>query len=241
MKISVFKKGFNYSQDGPGNRLVYHLQGCNLRCPWCANPEGIYADCEAKQYNIQELVQEAKRSSLMFFDGGGVTFTGGEATVQFEALEEILQELKKEGINTALETNGTDSRLKKLFGCIDFLIMDFKHYDSNIHMKFTTSGNETVMQNIAEAANTDRQLLVRIPLIKGFNAARKDADGFLSFFDTVDCNRFEFEFLKYHEYGKEKWRKCGVEYTMQDAFVDDETVDFFVKAFTQKGLTVVRT
>ena len=42
MKLTLFQKGFNYSQDGPGNRLVYHLFGCNMRCPWCANPEGIY-------------------------------------------------------------------------------------------------------------------------------------------------------------------------------------------------------
>ena len=40
-KLHIFQKGFNYSQDGPGNRLVYHLKGCNLKCPWCSNPEGI--------------------------------------------------------------------------------------------------------------------------------------------------------------------------------------------------------
>ena len=39
--MKIFQKGFNYSQDGDGNRLVYHMQGCNLKCPWCANPEGM--------------------------------------------------------------------------------------------------------------------------------------------------------------------------------------------------------
>ena len=39
--MRILQKGFNYSQDGPGNRLVYHLQGCNFACKWCSNADSI--------------------------------------------------------------------------------------------------------------------------------------------------------------------------------------------------------
>ena len=55
-KIRIFQKGFNYSQDGQGNRLVYHLQGCNMKCPWCANPEGM--KMEGALYLDKDWIQD---------------------------------------------------------------------------------------------------------------------------------------------------------------------------------------
>lgn len=87
--LVYFQKGFNYSQDGPGNRLVYHLYGCDMRCPWCANPECFAADTRRYEVTVGEIMEEAFRSRPMFFDGGGVTFTGGEATLRFDALSTL--------------------------------------------------------------------------------------------------------------------------------------------------------
>ena len=91
--LYIFQKGFNFSQDGPGNRLVYHLSGCSLSCPWCSNPEGK-AHGAGTKLTVEQIVAEAVSAKPMFFSGGGVTLTGGEVTEQYGAVEQLLRRLK---------------------------------------------------------------------------------------------------------------------------------------------------
>ena len=163
MVLKIFQKGFNYSQDGQGNRLVYHLQGCNMKCRWCANPEGMPVGgamirekdksprLSYKEYPVDEVFEEILSCKPMFFDGGGVTFSGGEATIQFEALKELLKRLKEAGIHTAIETNGTHARLEELFPYVDQLIMDCKHHDPEIHQRVTGASNRPALEHLALA------------------------------------------------------------------------------------------
>ncbi|HBL40771.1 MAG TPA: pyruvate formate lyase-activating protein [Ruminococcaceae bacterium] len=237
--MAVLQKGFNYSQDGPGNRLVFHLQGCNLHCPWCSNPESM-ARADAFE-DTEELLSLALRSRLMMFDGGGVTFTGGEPTVQFEALSDLLGKLKQQGIHTCMETNGTHPRLAELFEQIDFLIMDFKHYDSDKLKAFTGVGNANVLANVRAAAERRKQLLLRIPLINGFNASQEDAEGFVSCLQPLWHEGMQLEVLRYHEYGKDKWQKLGKEYRMNDAFVTEDQFDDFCSIIKSGSIELTRT
>jgi len=287
MDMKILQKGFNYSQDGPGNRLVYHLQGCNLHCPWCSNPESmqengsllvkgnpadkscpygaiennflnrqICANCLTKEctyipgsnlclsctvLDIDEVFNEIIRSSLMYFDGGGVTFTGGEPTLQFESLQELLIRLKKSNINTAVETNGTHIRLADLYQFIDYLIIDCKHYRSDIHKRVTGVGNKIILDNIRIAAETRSQLLVRIPLINHFNSSVKDAEEFAAFFGSMNTVNCSFELLRYHEYGKDKWEQCGMIYEPKDAEVSDDAFEKFRNIFISHNLNLIKT
>lgn len=241
MELKIFQKGFNYSQDGAGNRLVYHLLGCNMHCPWCANPEGMSFEYEHKTVSVSDIVSEALRAKAMFFDGGGVTFTGGEATCQLEALLEALKCLKENGINTAIETNGTSKRLPELFPYIDHLIIDLKHSDTVKHRTVTGVGNETVKENIAEAVRDCADVLVRVPLIGGFNNGEDDVQGFLDFFDGIKAESLRVEILKYHEYGKDKWRKLGLDYKMENAFVSEEERRSLEERLNYIGIKTVRT
>lgn len=240
MTIRMFQKGFNFAQDGPGNRLVYHLQGCNLSCPWCSNPEGMdFVD--AIEVSVDEIVEEAIRCKPLFFDGGGVTFTGGECTCQFEGLKEALTQLKAADISTAIETNGTSPRLPKLFDLVDHLIMDVKHHDAAIHQQYTGLSNEQTLRNLTAASAQHPDLLVRIPLINGVNASVEDLHKFAAVFAAHNTEHTRFELLLYHEYGKNKWEKCGKKYAMENAFVPDGDRLLYESILREHGLRVVRT
>lgn len=249
MTIKYFQKGFNFSQDGPGNRLVIHFQGCNLKCPWCSNPEGLsVAGAKMKngsvsftEVEVSDLVNECLDCEMMFFDGGGVTVTGGEATVQFDALKEFFTQLKANGINTALECNATHPRLPELFELCDFLILDCKHYDSQKHLSVCGISNETIIKNISLAAQQRSQLLVRIPLIGGFNSSVTDAEGFVKLFREIATPSCSFELLTYHEYGKDKYEKLGLAYTVENGFVSDDDFTAFKNIFEKNSLKIICT
>lgn len=242
MEIRIFQKGFNYSQDGPGNRLVYHLSGCNLRCPWCSNPEGLLSS-GGEAFSVEVLVEQICSCRMMFFDGGGVTLTGGEVTMQLDAVKELFSLLKREDIHTAIETNGIHARLPELYPLTDYLIMDCKHYDPEKHRLVTGASNHLTHRNIAAAVAAGKKPNIRIPLIGGFNASEADAHGFAALFQKLGLpGNGTVELLAYHEYGKDKYAKCGMEYTMtSEAFVSQETLRLFTRVLRDAGIHVICT
>ena len=285
-KIKIFQKGFNFSQDGPGNRLVIHLQGCNMHCPWCSNPEGIAVNGSLMEKNAlrdaacpfgaivdgtvdrsvcgtcemlncasvfgglnlscietdtQAVLRECLSCEPMFFDGGGVTFTGGESTMQFSALKEILYRLRANGINTAIESNAANPRLPELFNFVDFMITDIKHYDSEKYCEVIGMTNTHIIENLRKAARERSQLLIRIPLIRSFNCAEGDEVKFADLLSDICTDACSVELLRYHEYGKDKWKKCGLEYKMHGDFIDDEIYKNFKHALLSKGINVINT
>ena len=233
--MRVFGKGFNFSEDGPGNRLVYHLSGCNMHCPWCSNPDGMDAK-EGKSYTKEELFSEIISCKPMFFSGGGVTFTGGEATLWHDELLPLLKELRKNGVHTAIETNGTSPRLLSLIEEVDYLIMDFKHYDACVMLAVTGEGNEVLKKNFEAIAKSRRQAHIRIPLINSFNA--DNPDGFAEYFARHAHEGMVFELLPYHEYGRSKWK---TPYTVENGFISPEALLRFEDAFRAHGLKLVKT
>lgn len=242
-EIAYFQRGFNYSQDGPGNRLVYHLCGCNLQCPWCSNPEGMQLKPDRKVYrdSTAALAEAVVSARPMFFDGGGLTLTGGECTLQFEAVCDLLQRVHQYGISTCIETNATHPRLSELLDVVDVVIADLKHPDPEQHKRWTGMDNQMILSNLCMLASSSLPLQLRVPLIHGVNDDDKALEGFVSFFASMNRSGMTVEFLPYHEYGKDKWIQSGLPYQMQDAFISPQQLELFRSACRRAGICVIQT
>lgn len=244
-ELLIFSKGFNYSEDGPGNRLVYYLKGCNLHCPWCSNPEGMESFEDEKGVPINELLSEIGSCVPMFFDGGGVTFTGGEVLCQAKAMKNVLSQLQKDGIHTAVETNASLPSLTKLMPYIDYLIADFKHPDEAKLKQAVGASLSVIKENLKTRALSGKPMLVRVPLIRGFNDDGETLEKFAAFFSELKSLKNgeypQFELLKYHEYGKDKWEKAGREYAVKDGLVSDGQYNQITCFFRSKGIETIST
>mgnify|MGYP003299528618 FL=1 len=122
--------------DGPGLRFVVFLQGCNLRCKCCHNPDTWDMQSE-KQLTPQEIVEKALHYKEYFGDKGGVTLSGGEPLLQAEFCYEIFKLCHENGINTCLDTSGSilNDNIKKLISETDRVLLDVKYTENDLYLE----------------------------------------------------------------------------------------------------------
>ncbi len=123
--------------DGPGVRFVAFLQGCNLRCSCCHNPD-TWECSGGTEYTPEEIVNKALRCKAYFGKEGGITLSGGEPLLQSEFACEVFKLCHKEGINTCLDTSGSvlDDSVKVLLKHTDRVLLDIKYINDEDYKKY---------------------------------------------------------------------------------------------------------
>ena len=155
--------------DGPGLRLVVFLQGCNFRCLYCANPDTIDLKGESKETTVDEIVQMAISQRAFFGKKGGITFSGGEPTVQAKELIPLFKRLKEEGIHICLDTNGSiwNEHVEELLQLTDLVLLDVKQFNDERHRALTERSNEQTLKTaewlVSESLKTQTTLMVLLP------------------------------------------------------------------------------
>ncbi len=202
--------------DGPGIRYILFLQGCPLRCKYCHNRD-TWDTKGGKEYTTDEIIADAlKYKTFMQYSGGGITVSGGEATLQPEFIADLFKKAKANGINTCLDTSGFVSLdvLDPILDNTDLVLLDIKHIDNNKSKDLT---GVTIDKTLEVARHLDKRNIpvwIRHVLVPTITDDEKDLEELGKFVASLN-NVERFELLPYHTLGVHKWESMGVGYELK--------------------------
>lgn len=202
--------------DGPGLRLVVFLQGCPFKCLYCANPDTISID-GGKETDEAEILRMAVSQKAFFGRRGGITFSGGEPTLQAAQLLPLFSQLKQEGIHICLDTNGGvwNKNVESLLLQTDLVLLDIKEFNNNRHQKLTGRSNEQTLRTATWLEENGRPFWLRYVLVPGYSDFEEDIRALgeaLGKYKSIE----RVEILPYHRLGVHKYEAMGWPYALKD-------------------------
>lgn len=219
--------------DGPGIRFLIFLQGCNMRCRYCHNPDtwrmpGKEENGQApkgpwKQMSVDELLRKAERYRTYWRDTGGITVSGGEALLQIDFLTALFEEAHRRRISTVLDTAAQSftrkqpffGKFERLMDSTDLVLLDIKHIDDAKHRMLTGHTNENILDCARCLSDIGKPVWIRHVLVPGINDSEEDLSRTADFIRTLKNVR-KVEVLPYHTLGVFKWEELGYRYTLKD-------------------------
>jgi pyruvate formate lyase activating enzyme len=232
--------------DGPGIRTAVFFKGCPLRCKWCSNPESQAVGLQdergkalaGREYSMDEVLKVCLEDREFYAEsGGGITLTGGEALLQPRAAAELLKALKAEGLHTALETCGHAPReaYRSVTDSADLLLFDLKHHDGAKHREGTGADNVLILENLKFSLEGGSSVVVRIPVIPGYNDSLADAAEFTALIKSMGIEKVQL--LPFHQFGKGKYSLLNMvyEYSEYKTLHPEDLADYSA-VFNENGI-----
>ncbi len=219
LKLKVHSIESFGTHDGPGIRMVIFLQGCNLKCQYCHNPDTIPMQ-GGQEYELEELVRRAVNMKPYFGESGGVTVSGGEPLLQSKALISFFKLLKENGIHTNIDTNGSvlNADAKTLLDdYADLIMVDIKHTHAEGYQQLTgVNGFGSSLRLIQHREATGKAAWLRYVLIPGYTDDPEELNKMGKRYHDFTCIE-KIEIQPYHKLGIHKWESLGEDYLLKDA------------------------
>ena len=202
--------------DGPGVRFVVFLQGCNLRCRCCHNPD-THAISGGREYTAQEIVTEALRYREYFGAEGGITLSGGEPLLQAEFAREVFSLCHKEGLNTCLDTSGSvinDAVISLLDEC-DRVLLDYKYTTDELYRENVGCSIEVVREFLELLQEKNIPTTLRQVIIPTKNADIMSVGALKEVADAHPCVD-KVELLPFRKICQVKYDSLGIAFPFAD-------------------------
>lgn len=194
-----------------------------------------------KLYKIDELMNEIEKDRMFYEESnGGVTLSGGEVMTQnMDYIEAVLIKCKKMGYSVNIDTCGHASfdNFERILPYIDTFLYDIKHLDNETHKMLTGQGNELVIGNLKKLSENGAKINIRMPLVEGINSDDTHIKKIIEFLKGIRI--WQINLLPYHNTGKSKYEKLGVEYK-GDSYIppDMERIEEIKSMFEKNNFLV---
>lgn len=192
-------------------------------------------------YTVDELANRVCKDKP-FYDnsGGGVTISGGEPLYQLEFVLQLLKDLKKRGIHTALDTTGyaPGDSISAVLPYTDLFLFDLKMMDSERHQKATGVPNAPILENARKIASAGGKMQIRIPVIPKFNDSDENIRQTAVFCKSLDQAVSLVQLLPYHNLGVMKHRRIGERLVLEAQPPSDEKIAQIMELLESYGLAV---
>ena len=229
---AVCPQGISVDMNADGHESCIACGACVSACPEEARTR------MASLMDADDVIKEVHRHRLFYsYSGGGVTFSGGEATSQPEFLDCLSRELYDSGYSIDLESCGyfDFERVRPSLERMDLIFMDLKHMDPELHRKYTGVSNELILENIArlgtlrhpdEGSDSGNgkspEIVIRIPVIGGVNNSEENIAASAAYVHEV-LPEARMELLPYHSLGRIKYEAIGLPFDQEDFYTPDKT------------------
>jgi pyruvate formate lyase activating enzyme len=226
--------------DGPGLRFVVFLTGCLLRCQYCHNPDTWHKK-NGKPFSVAQAMQVVtKYAQVLKISKGGITLSGGEPLVQLEFTTRMFRRCKELGLHTCLDTSGRlgDRLSDEQLMDIDLNLLDIKSGDPEIYQRVTHGPLQPTLDYARRLSDLRRPMWVRFVLVPNLTDSYDNVQRVADF--CADLRSLErVEILRFHQLGRSKWQKLGIDYPLNDTEPPSAELTERVRdQFRSRGITV---
>ncbi|MDR3332959.1 MAG: glycyl-radical enzyme activating protein [Synergistaceae bacterium] len=196
-----------------------------LACGRCAEacPSGAREICGREMSALDVVEAVMKERIFLEQSGGGVTLSGGEPFEQPEFVYAILEECKRRGIRTAIDTSGFAEAdvLLDTTSLTDLYLYDVKHMDPERHKEYTGVDNDIILSNLRKLRESGAAIVARMPFIPGVNTDDVNLRATGEFLAKVG-GVAALSLLPYHSAAEDKHGRWGMDYRLSGALPPTE-------------------